>query len=238
MEKVRVDSAPRVVSDRLRRDIQLGTYHPGDKLPPQHELAHALGVSRVTLREALRILEGEGYIDVRRGSRGGSVILASAEPVEVMRLKLIARLDEFDQWLEFRSPVEAAAAALAAVRASSKELDALAKTIDDIRAAKSVYAFRGADSAFHNGVALAARNEPIRHAVEDSRAAMYMALDTFPFEPMVNNTLDGHGAILAALRNRDAEAARAAMAAHIDGLREEVRIILGVQTPNAISAQT
>ena len=68
-----------LTSDRLRREIHLGVYVSGNKLPPQRELAKSLGVSLVTLREALRILEAEGYLILRRGAAGGAFVLANRE---------------------------------------------------------------------------------------------------------------------------------------------------------------
>src|SRR4029079_3166877 len=64
-----------LVLEQLRRSIQLGHFLPGDKLPPERDLARQLGVSRTTVREAVRVLEGEGAVEIRRGSAGGIVLL-------------------------------------------------------------------------------------------------------------------------------------------------------------------
>lgn len=239
MNKVQVDSAPRVVADRLRRDIQLGKFAPGDMLPPQHEFARALGVSLVTLREALRILEGEGFVEMRRGAAGGSLVLASSEPIEVTRQKLIARLDEFYAWLDFRRAVESAAAGLAAVHATPEQLDMLEDTIIDTRRATSSHPFRAADSSFHLGIAIAAQNEPMRQAVEDARAALWQPIDLIPFDPMQSRTIRDHEEILSALRSRDPEQAQAAMSAHIERVREEMQMVLrgGGRKPRTKSAR-
>jgi DNA-binding FadR family transcriptional regulator len=66
-----------VVVEHLRRAIHLGQYGPGDKFPPERQLAEQLGVSRLTLRGAIRVLEGEGYVETRRGSTGGVTVLGS-----------------------------------------------------------------------------------------------------------------------------------------------------------------
>jgi GntR family transcriptional repressor for pyruvate dehydrogenase complex len=57
-----------LVVEQLRRAIHIGTYLPGDKLPPERELAQRLEVSRASVREAVRMLEGEGYVETRRGA--------------------------------------------------------------------------------------------------------------------------------------------------------------------------
>src|SRR3954471_24772482 len=71
LSRLEVPPAYAVVVEHLRRAIMLGTYAPGDKLPPEREHAESLGVSRVTLREAVRVLEGEGLVEGRRASAGG-----------------------------------------------------------------------------------------------------------------------------------------------------------------------
>src|SRR5262245_21338895 len=72
--RIEKPAAYELVVNQLKRAIHLGSYVPGDKLPPERALAEQLGVSRVTTREALRVLQGEGYISV--GSGGTSVIQA------------------------------------------------------------------------------------------------------------------------------------------------------------------
>src|SRR4051812_10590345 len=66
-----------VVVDRLRRAIALGVLLPGDRLPPERTFAERLGVSRVTIREALRVLQGEGLLLTKRGS-GGTIVSDAA----------------------------------------------------------------------------------------------------------------------------------------------------------------
>src|SRR5262245_28731201 len=75
MESLRTPKLPAVVADALRRRILTGALRPGDNLPLEHQLAAQLGVSRPTLREALRVLEAESLIRTRRGSRGGAEVI-------------------------------------------------------------------------------------------------------------------------------------------------------------------
>ena len=69
---IRVPKTAELVADRLRRQIIRGELREGDSLPPEADLMAAYGISRPTLREAFRVLESEGLIDVHRGSRGGA----------------------------------------------------------------------------------------------------------------------------------------------------------------------
>ena len=71
LEPVAAVPAHELVLAQLRRSIHLGHFGAGDRLPPERELARQLGVSRTTVREAVRVLEGEGLVEIKRGSSGG-----------------------------------------------------------------------------------------------------------------------------------------------------------------------
>src|SRR5258708_34705519 len=68
-----------LVVDQLRRAIHSGAFVPGDKFPPERELSKQVGVSRASVREAIRVLEGEGYVETRRGASGGVIVLDRAQ---------------------------------------------------------------------------------------------------------------------------------------------------------------
>jgi DNA-binding FadR family transcriptional regulator len=231
IEKIRAASTSWLASDLLRREIRLGSYVPGDKLPPQRELARSLGVSPVSLREALRILEAEGHLVLRRGATGGAVVVANAEPIDVQQQRLRLRIDEFEEWNEFRQAVEAAAAGLAAQRASADDIAALQQHIDSIVAADDVQLFRSADSAFHLRLAKAAGNQLLQQAVEDARAALFLAFDAVPHVVVARSTWQGHEQILAAVAAGDGRAAEAAMVAHVRLAWEEIRAIIEGHIP-------
>lgn len=147
--QVLVPAAYAVVVQHLRRAIHLGTYAPGEKLPPEREHAELLGVSRVTLREALRVLEGEGYLQMRRGSAGGAIV--SGPPASPGRSSEYLRehLDEILALQEFRQAIEPLSAARAAERRTPEALDRLRKSVDDLRQATTLGLFRRADTNFH-----------------------------------------------------------------------------------------
>ncbi|MBT5037425.1 MAG: winged helix-turn-helix transcriptional regulator, partial [Rhodospirillaceae bacterium] len=75
IDPVRPTSACELVVEQLRRAIHLGRFLAGDKLPPERELAKQLGVSRTTVREAVKVLEGEGLVRSKRGAAGGLSVL-------------------------------------------------------------------------------------------------------------------------------------------------------------------
>jgi DNA-binding FadR family transcriptional regulator len=220
---VDVPAAYELVTERLQRAIRLGTFAPGERLPPERELARRLGVSRVTLREALRVLQGRGYIVTRRGAHGGPEV---ALPPDGRRAALRERLPELEELIGFRLVVEAGAAQLAATARTQADLDALAAAMDDLRAAPDVAAFRRADSRFHLSLARAARNGLLEQAIEDARERMFSATDALEFPVLVERTAAEHGAVLDAVAARRPVAASRRMAAHVRSAREQLLAVL------------
>ena len=212
------------VVERIRRSIRLGLYVPGDRLPPERELAPALRVSRTTLREALRLLEGEGLLESRRGAAGGTFVREAGEP-SLAGGDIRAQVRAFEDLLDFRLATECAAARLAAQRRSESDLRLMSESLEGIRRNTSMDLFRRADSAFHLAVAEAARNPMLQAAIEDGRAAMFAPLDLLDFEVMRTNALEGHRTIIHAITLTESGAAERAMAAHIEDTRRELRLV-------------
>lgn len=211
-----------VVARRLRRAIHLGDFLPGDAFPPERELAETLGVSRVTLREAIRILEAEGYVKSKRGRNAGLVLLPQSESVDVLRARLLERHEELEALFDFRLATEAAAASLAAARRTDRDLGAAEAAIEDLKRSRDMSTFRRADAAFHLAVADAARNMWLRDAIEDARAAMFLPLDVFDPSLPLTTSIRQHRRILAAIRKGDSRAAERAMIIHIQNTRRDL----------------
>jgi GntR family transcriptional repressor for pyruvate dehydrogenase complex len=212
-----------VVVDHLRREIQLGHYSPGEKLPSERMHAESLGVSRVTLREALRVLEREGLVDIRRGPRGGTEVRQASLPARRRRVR--RRLDHALAIQEFRFAIEPLAAARAAERRTPATLRQLRRSIEDMQAAENVGPFRRADTTFHLGLARAADCPPLFRAVEDARIEMFEPIDALDPEILIATAIKAHGAILAAVEARDGAAARRAMRAHIQETTRELEAL-------------
>lgn len=160
----------------LRRQIQLGLLLPGERMPAERKLAEEMNVSRVTLREALRILETEGYLIVRRGSQGGAFVV-NEEALRKLTLRRIA-LDPAIPMraLEFREAVERVAAHHAALRRTPADLRRLKEALAAIHLADSGGELRRAESSFALGVAAASQNLHFLHAVEEALAATSLPL--------------------------------------------------------------
>src|SRR5690349_2735114 len=98
---IRTPASYELVVQQLRRGIHVGRFPPGEKLPTERELARYLGVSRTTVREAMRVLQGEGLIETRRGRSGGAVVVGVQGTAAERRQILRRRLAELEPVYDF-----------------------------------------------------------------------------------------------------------------------------------------
>jgi DNA-binding FadR family transcriptional regulator len=204
---------------RIAEAIGLGLLEVGDRLPPEAELADRFGIAPMTLREALSLLRDAGYIDTRRG-RGGGTFIRSVHPrprtgAERLRLEELSLADVRDI-ADAREAVEGAAAALAAQRASSEHIGELQKLVETMADTTDFDAFRRVDSRFHITLSVSGGSRRLTEMVTRIQAELrgILAFSPHPAEGL-GFTNGQHRAILAAVVNGDAEAARASMVSHI-----------------------
>jgi DNA-binding FadR family transcriptional regulator len=211
----------RQIADQIRKLISKGAVAPGERLPAERDLAHQLGVSRPSLREALIVLEVEGLLDVRVGSgiyvaqpggRGTGVDIGSASgPFEVIRAR----------WM-----IEGECAALAAKHGTAAQLRAIRSAHADLeKEARRHHNPLGADREFHLRIAQATGNSALELVVQtlwDQRVGpLYRALEVkLEYPAMAGETLREHQAVLSAIVAREPAAARAAMRRHMDQTRK------------------
>ncbi|OBF53423.1 FadR/GntR family transcriptional regulator [Mycolicibacterium monacense] len=223
------------VVERVRRAVALGVLLPGDRLPSERALAEGLGVSRVTVREALRVLQGERLLITKRGN-GGTVVAPTVARLgdDPDGVSYGRRLDEV---FELRLAVESMAARLAARRGRPEGLRWLDSCQEALRASSDVHTFRRADSEFHLAVARLSGNSMLSQVIEDARAAAFSRLDRQDFAVIYESSIRGHAAVIEAIRNADPDGAAAAMAAHIEEARDEVAAVLSTrESPEVRSA--
>jgi GntR family transcriptional regulator, transcriptional repressor for pyruvate dehydrogenase complex len=120
------------VSDQVKEAIFQGEYHPGEKIPSEHELVDLFGVSRVIIREAIRNLEQAGLVEIRRGPKGGAFILPLTHKAVSLVVKDLFRLSKgtVKEIMEVRLELEPIVARLAAYRANKDDLILLKENID------------------------------------------------------------------------------------------------------------
>src|SRR5262245_4357369 len=147
----------------LERTILEEYPEPGARLPKESELADRFHVSRIVIREAMKILEERGVVQVRAG-RGTMTMAPSPERVKASLLRLfrdqpIPTLHEMERMMELREVLEETVAGLAAVRATPEDLQQISKALDDMAATgRSVEQTIEADLRFHVAIAEAAHN--------------------------------------------------------------------------------
>ena len=206
----------RQIADQLRGLIRAGEFAVGSRLPPERDLAAQLGVSRPSVREALIALEVEGLVEVRMGS--GIYVLASDRAATAQRVDSAYGPFEI---IRARQVVECELAALAARQMDAAQQqglrDALALMAADV--AQGQPPVRG-DRLFHLAIAAAADIGPLLRTVTDlfdeRHNPLYHQLGHhFETEPTWRLALVEHQAVVDAITAGNANAARAAMHAHL-----------------------
>ena len=146
---------------RVGRAIQLGLLTHGERLPPETDFAAQLGVSAMTLREALAMLRQQGLVETRRGRAGGTFVLRPTAPqTGLLRDRLRAMsIGELRDLTDEQSAVSGAAARLAATRASTVSVRRLLTLADELAGSPTTAARIMAESQFHIEVAVASKSQ-------------------------------------------------------------------------------
>jgi DNA-binding FadR family transcriptional regulator len=152
-----------VVVSKIRTAITLGLYADGEQLPNEVTLAGQLGVSPVTLRDALRSIRDEGLVRTVRGRSGGTFVIAPRESNMRLFERALTSLGaiELRDLLDWQQAVTGHAARLSADRASQREIDALRQTIAPLRDEKDPIVARRAFSRFLIEVAASSRSSHV-----------------------------------------------------------------------------
>jgi len=212
------DALPERIAARLISLIGERQLRPGDKLPPERDLAATMQVSRPSLREALRALAMLNIVEIRQGS--GTYVSSLKPEVLIEHLDFVFALDDstFTELLEARQMLEPGLAAAAATRATDEELAQLRACVN--RAAAHVddpETFLAADLELHQIISAAARNQ-ITARIMDSLTRLGMASRrrTATLPGVRAQSVRDHQAIVEALSRRDPEAAANIMRQHLE----------------------
>ncbi len=236
ISSIRPVSTYELVVEQVKRAIFLGRFVPGDKLPPERDLAAQMLVSRTTIREAMRVLEGEGLIQVKRGAMGGLVVKAQTNlQANEIESYMEGQRELLDSIYEYRIANECMAARLAATRRNKDQLRRMGSCLKGMKAlcetpamraiTANIARFRALDSEFHLVVAEACGNRFIMQAVEDTRTAMFLPIGKV-FKRLEDSANEHHEAIYAAIKDGDADAASEAMRLHIVTSRESLENLM------------
>jgi GntR family transcriptional repressor for pyruvate dehydrogenase complex len=231
LDPVAARRAHEYAAEELRRLILLRVVRPGQRLPSELELGEALDISHVTVRAALRLLEEDGLLEIRRGRLGGAYITGvpplGASPVQVGALQRSA--DALRHTLELRRLIEPAAGAAAAERASAKDLRQIRqaqRAVADAEEAED-HDFMAADTAFHLELARASSNPQFVELIERVLSGLAPALAALPESgPWHNRSVHEHERIVDAVAAGDGPGASAAMSDHIGGTERAIEVLL------------
>lgn len=224
--------------EAIKQMIVDGELRPGDRLPREADLAERLGLSRNSLREAVRALSLIHVLDVRQGD---GTYVTSLEPALLMDAMGFVvdfhRDDTVLQFLEVRRILEPATTALAALRMPQSEIDELGALLDSLGTEPTVEELVANDLEFHHRIAAGAGNQVLCSFVDSvsgrtQRARMWRGITQ---DAAVERTLAEHRAIQRALAERQPEVARSWATVHIAGVEQWLRETLVEEetTPNA-----
>ena len=222
--RVKISLSERIADAIYEQIITLKKYAPGEKLPNENELATEFGVSRATLREAIRSLVTQGVLEVTHGK--GTFVSKEVKNYRDIQFgdlgKLRMRLGDL---FELRRVVETEAVAMACERASNEEIETILSLGKQVAACIHERANRTpADEQFHKAIAIASHNEFMVHLVPMIYRAVSETLVKMGTDELsARNTLQDHALIMEALANRDAAMARNAMAIHMSHAIQSLR---------------
>lgn len=215
--------------DQLLDAIIAGSLTAGEQLPPEGQLAAEFGVSRLTLREAVRLLQAQGVIVQVPGSRHRIAPVAEWTGMDaVVRHARSAgeRRRSSLELLEVRVMIETGAAQLAAERRSSEHLEILEASLERMaehHASGDLDAFVEADLEFHDTILRAADNRiliaamlPLTSVLAETRG------ETSAVPEIREHAIAEHGRLVEAIRSGVPEAARDAMSSHMAQTRDDL----------------
>lgn len=227
---VSVPKAADVLAKILREKILDGQLAEGADLPTERDLGAQSGLSRASVREALRILEGEGLIATRIGRNGGSaVVRPSAATIErsvgiFIRGQRIRR----DAVLETRAAIEPPSARFAAqhrTEADLEDIERVHKLLEQASQAGDVAAYVRANLDWHMQVVRASHNELLIAFMSAVSQSVYLETDLEGFNSIEvrNAVIRAHGRVMDAIREQDGDAAARRMERHVGAYIADLR---------------
>ncbi len=225
---IHVPRSSEVLASQLRAHILDGSIADSAPLPPERDLVIQTGLSRGSVREALRILQTEGLVTTRPGRLGGSVARRPGDDALARYIGLFVqgRAISLMSLLQVREAIEPSIASLAAVHRTQKdlaELVAISKRLEDAYANIPVYLAENVN--WHVAVASASHNELLKAFITAISSLVFKAsaIENFASEDVRSAVIRAHRRILEAIIERDADTASRRMARHLAALTKQMR---------------
>ncbi|MFM9696475.1 FadR/GntR family transcriptional regulator [Streptomyces europaeiscabiei] len=214
--------------EQIMQVVRLGLVPGGERLPAERELAERLGISRVTLREVLKVLQDQGLIEARRGRYGGTFVLPRVDTPGEDELRRRLKGIDVEDTLRFREVLEVGAAGLCAAHGlTSEEVERLRAALTRTHNAP-LTEYRRLDTLLHLTIAELSGSPSLAGQYAAVRAGVNDLLDCIPL--LVRNlehSQQQHAALVEAVLDEDAEAAREIMREHCSGTAALLRGFLG-----------
>lgn len=211
---IKVPKSCDVLADRLQKQVLSGAFLPGSSLPTERELVAGTGLSRGSVREALRILEAQGLIQTKAGRYGGSVVCRPTDELLASHINLFAKgySVTLSSMVEARQALEPMVAYLAARNRTDEDLEIL-KMISarlEEAALSDVPRFLEENAKWHSAIAVACHNDLLRAFTGSISSLMLEAsrIENFASPDVRTLVSQAHRRILEAIEVQDADAAR------------------------------
>jgi GntR family transcriptional repressor for pyruvate dehydrogenase complex len=210
------------IAAHVRELIENRELQPGERLPPERDLARMLGVSRIPVREAMRTLAAQGLIEIRHGQ--GTFVAPRGVEAAVQELAgaLLHQRHTFEELFAVRRLLEPAAAQWAATRAGPAEIERLQHALDEMEKAcgadpADYEAIGERDAQLHLEIAAATANRVLLRIMQAIQDLHEQQLETsLRFRGRLDRTLADHRRIVAAIAAADPVEAGSAMLDHLD----------------------
>ena len=218
---------PEEIVGQIRDLVRSGALSPGDQLPPERDLAQQFGVSRASVREAMRLLDTKGLVVVRPGA-GTYITQDTVEAVaQALSSLMDGQLSPADDVFEMRLLLEPRVASMAAERAGDDDIERMKAILDaqgaDIAAGGTGVEF---DSEFHFSIATATENSAliaVTRAISDILSQSRQ--DSLLSPERSRLSLQSHRRILTAIERRQPGKAQQAMQEHIADIDRQVQVL-------------
>lgn len=217
-----------IIIQKIQTEITAGILKAGEKLPPERELAVKYGVSRTSIREALRLLELSDFVEIHHGD--GTFIKTNKQQTIQQQLTSVAlKTDQTTlyEMLELRLILESQCAALAALRATGQDIEKIARTLEAMKNTDDEEIGIQADLDFHMAIAAAANNSVLAQLISSFASHMRSTIEVTRKHRLSSKenfarTLEEHRAIFIAISRGESDRAKVLMEDHIRTIRQEL----------------
>lgn len=213
-----------MVVQNIITKIKSGDLKVGDRLPSERELSESLEVSRISVREGIKILSSMGFLEVKVGDGTFVKEIDVSKAMEPLTYSLFFETSALMELLESRKIIEVAIAGLAAARATDEDLEALKSTLEHMKNSfTDAVAFRESDADFHITLAKIAHNIVLHKVIVTVRDLLKVSSRaTYQVPGACEKALNFHQAIFRAISKRNSEDAEAVMLKHLEDVESDL----------------